>query len=261
LIDRCSLSGGVALEPVVAKLLRSLGRALALNILDQLSVGVVLLDRSANIVFANAAARAVSEESGSLDLNCRVTSPSSVHARRLGALIQSVLGGTIARTMSLPTGSGRPLMVLASPVRDEANERSDIPNQRVTAAILLICDPDRPAQISPAWMMDAYGLTSAEVRVATSIASGVTISETARRLQVSVNTVKTHLRHVYGKTGTRRQAELCRMVATIGLIRGDEPQMKCAAHPREARGLGGRTAMPIRVRAYGSDLRTKARVP
>ena len=197
--------------------------------------------------------------SGSLDLNCRVTSPSSVHARRLGALIQSVLGGTFVRTMSLPTGSGRPLMVIASPVRDEANERSDIPNQQATAAMLWIYDPDRPAQISPAWMMDAYGLTSAEVRVAASVASGMTISEAAGRLQVSVNTVKTHLRHVYGKTGTRRQAELCRMVATIGLIRSDEPQMKRAAHPREAEGSSSHTAALLNVRAYGSDLRTKAR--
>jgi DNA-binding CsgD family transcriptional regulator len=194
----------------------------ALSIFDQLSVGVVLLDRSAKVVFANAAARALSEDGCSLHINSRVTSLSSEQASRLGNLIRSVLDGSSARTMSLPTGRGRPLMILASPVG--GGDFSDIPNQRAAAAMLLICDPDRPAQIPAAWMMDAYGLTLAEVRAALSVASGTTISHTARRLKISVNTVKTHLRRAYEKTGTRRQADLSRMIATIGLLRGDEPK-------------------------------------
>lgn len=70
--------------------------------------------------------------------------------------------------------------------------------------------------------MEAYGLTLTEARVALAVASGITISATARRLKVSVNTVKTHLRRVYEKTGTSRQAELSRLIATISLTRGDE---------------------------------------
>ena len=116
-------------------------------------------------------------------------------------------------------------MVLASPVRGGAMDRSGIRNLRAAAAMLLICDPDRPAQIPTPWMMEAYGLTLAEVRVALSVASGITISYTARRLKISVNTVKTHLRRVYEKTGTRRQAELSRLMATISLVRGEEPQV------------------------------------
>lgn len=70
--------------------------------------------------------------------------------------------------------------------------------------------------------MEAYGLTLTEARVALAVASGITISATARRLKVSVNTVKTHLRRVYEKTGTSRQGELSRLIATISLTRGDE---------------------------------------
>jgi DNA-binding CsgD family transcriptional regulator len=84
----------------------------------------------------------------------------------------------------------------------------------------LICDPDRPAQVPAAWIMDAYGLTLAEVRVALSVASGITIGHAAQRLKISVNTVKTHLRRVYEKTGTSRQAQLARLLATMGLARG-----------------------------------------
>jgi DNA-binding CsgD family transcriptional regulator len=58
--------------------------------------------------------------------------------------------------------------------------------------------------------------------VALAVSSGTTISDTARRLRISPNTVKTHLRRVFGKTGTSRQAELSRLMATISLARGSE---------------------------------------
>jgi len=63
----------------------------------------------------------------------------------------------------------------------------------------------------------AYGLTARETQVAVAIASGATIPDMVRRLEISVNTVKTHLRRVYEKTGTNRQADLSRLMATISL--------------------------------------------
>src|SRR5262249_3958379 len=93
---------------------------------------------------------------------------------------------------------------------------------RAAAAMLLICNPDRPAQVPTAWMTDAYGLTPAEVRVALAVSSGATIRNVARQLKISVNTVKTHLRRVYEKTGTNRQAELSRLMATISFACGQE---------------------------------------
>jgi DNA-binding CsgD family transcriptional regulator len=194
-----------------------------LNVFDQLSVGIVLLDRFARVVFANAAAQSLSADGAPVRLNTGVTTASSPHARRLDELIRSALDGTSVRTMSLPSsGSGRPLMVLVSPVGGVDMDRSDTSGIRDAAAMVMLCDPDRPAQIPAAWIMDAYGLTLAEVRVALAVSSGTTISATARQLKISPNTVKTHLRRVFGKTGTSRQAELSRLMATISLARGSE---------------------------------------
>jgi DNA-binding CsgD family transcriptional regulator len=190
--------------------------------LDQLSVGIILVDRSAKVVFANVAARSLSTDDGALLLNSRLTSTSASH--RFGELIRSVLEDTSVRAMSLPSpGDGQPLMVLVSPVRGAELDRSDIRSMRNAAALVMICNPDRRAQIPAAWMTDAYGLTLAEARVALAVSAGATIADTARRLRISPNTVKTHLRRVYEKTGTNRQAELSRLVATIGLARGGAP--------------------------------------
>jgi DNA-binding CsgD family transcriptional regulator len=188
-----------------------------LTIFDQLSVGIVVLDGFARVVFANAAARSLSN-GGTVHLNAGLTSPSPPHARRLTELIRSALGGTPVGTMSLPSpGSGRPLMVLVSPVRADGPG-----NMHDAAAMVMLCDPDRPAQIPAHWIMDAYGLTLAEVRVALAMSCGATIPATARQLQISPNTVKTHLRRVFSKTGTSRQTELARLMATISLATGNQ---------------------------------------
>ena len=49
--------------------------------------------------------------------------------------------------------------------------------------------------------------------------AGTTVFETSMQLGLSPNTVKTHLRKAFGKTGVSRQAELARLIASIGLLR------------------------------------------
>jgi DNA-binding CsgD family transcriptional regulator len=71
------------------------------------------------------------------------------------------------------------------------------------------------------WIMDGYGLTQAEAKVALAASSGLSIPETANRLGLSPNTIKTHLRRIFAKTGTSRQTELARLMASIGLLRPD----------------------------------------
>jgi DNA-binding CsgD family transcriptional regulator len=58
----------------------------------------------------------------------------------------------------------------------------------------------------------AHGLTRAEARVVSRLASGLDVPAIAAELRVSVETVRSHLKHAYAKTGTKRQAELVRMV-------------------------------------------------
>lgn len=60
-----------------------------------------------------------------------------------------------------------------------------------------------------AWrMQQLYRLTPAEGRIVAALAAGKTVDEIARRRRVSDATLRTQLRSIFGKTGTRRQAEL-----------------------------------------------------
>jgi DNA-binding CsgD family transcriptional regulator len=204
---------------------RALQRA-EFHVLDRLSAGVVLLDRRARILYANAAVRALGSDEGPLRLrNATVAAQSPSHSQRLGALVRMALLALLGApegSMSVPRASdGALLTILVSSVRGRDIGRFADLGMPDAAALLFIVDPANRADIPLAWIMDAYGLTQAEARVALVAASGATIPETALRLNVSPNTVKTHLRKVFAKTGTSRQAELGRLMASIGLLKAN----------------------------------------
>jgi DNA-binding CsgD family transcriptional regulator len=128
--------------------------------------------------------------------------------------------GAPAGSMSLPRpGDGGLLAILVSSVRGrDVGCFADL-SMPDAAVLLFIVDPANRPGVPLAWLMDAYGLTPAEARVALAASSGLTIPEVARQLNLSPNTIKTHLRKVFAKTGTNRQMELARLVASIGLLK------------------------------------------
>ena len=62
-----------------------------------------------------------------------------------------------------------------------------------------------------------YDLTGAEARVFEQIAAGRTKLETATALGIQPTTVKTHLEHIFLKTGTSRQADLIRLAHSLAI--------------------------------------------
>jgi DNA-binding CsgD family transcriptional regulator len=127
-----------------------------------------------------------------------------------------VISHATGRALALrSSATDRPLFVMLAPVQAEVSSAASArwPSQ---AALVILCDLDRPALPPAGSMADAFGLTEAEARVAEAVSGGAAISEVARQLSLSRNTIKTHLRRIYEKTGTRRQAELARVMAMIG---------------------------------------------
>ncbi|RXT41806.1 helix-turn-helix transcriptional regulator [Bradyrhizobium betae] len=191
----------------------------AFNVLDRLADGVVVLDRKALVLFANAAARRMAEE-GSLRLHQSMATYSPVHSQRLNELIRAALQGGAGGTMSLPRNpDGRLLTILVSAIRSKDLGRLSDAGVKDAAVLLFVVDPANRRSIPLGQIMDAYGLTHAEARVALAASSGNTVLETAQSLKLSPNTIKTHLRRVFAKTATGRQAELAGLITAIGSVR------------------------------------------
>jgi DNA-binding CsgD family transcriptional regulator len=194
-------------------------RNAAFNILDRLSDGVVILDRTASVLFANAAARGLEAE-GTMRLRQPIGTASSTHSQRLGELIKLALTGAAGGTMSFPRDAdGRLLTIMVTSIRSKDQGRLSDAGFKDAAVLLFIVDPANRRSIPLGQIMDAYKLTQAEARVALAASSGNTVAETARLLNLSPNTIKTHLRRVFAKTSTARQAELAGLIAAVGSVR------------------------------------------
>jgi DNA-binding CsgD family transcriptional regulator len=77
-------------------------------------------------------------------------------------------------------------------------------------AIVLIADPDaRPVPTEEVWRR-LFGLTPAEARLAALLASGLRVDECSDALAVSQATVRTHVKRLLHKTGSRTQSDLMR---------------------------------------------------
>lgn len=196
----------------------------AFSVLEQLADGVVVLDRRGRIIYANAAAQNF-EADGILHLRHPLSSCTSSHSKRLGELIAAAMLGSAGGAMSIPRlADGKLLTILVSSVRSKEIGRLSDGGMKDAAVLVFVVDPAHRTSVAVSQIREAYGLTRAEARVALAASSGSTVVETARLLGLSPNTIKTHLRRVFAKTGTERQAELARLITAVGglhIRRGD----------------------------------------
>jgi DNA-binding CsgD family transcriptional regulator len=189
----------------------SMGSAELLNRLPQ---GLLLVDAQARVVFANRAAESLLRSGGGLSLGGDgLCAEIPVETRRLRQMIaesatpRDELGGA-GGSFRLARAGRAPLTVLVAPHRS----RFDWIDILRPAAMLLVTDPEQPADIGCDGLRRDYGLTPAEAVFAVEISKGDGLLAAAGRLGVSLATVKTHLAHVFDKTGARRQAELVRLI-------------------------------------------------
>jgi DNA-binding NarL/FixJ family response regulator len=69
---------------------------------------------------------------------------------------------------------------------------------------------------------EIHGLTESELRVLLAMAPGLYVKEAAEMLGIGESTAKTHLQHIYSKTGTSKQTEL------MHLFMSSTPPVKAA---------------------------------
>jgi DNA-binding CsgD family transcriptional regulator len=149
----------------------------------------------------------------------------SVLGRRLAATdptVQAVLDLAVAAAVrapqrptgvSLPGHDGARFYLQIVPVGGQAR---DVFLAAAAVAMLIRRSP-RPAPVSirHALVRDAFNLTDREVDVAVLLAEGLPLTDIARHLRIQVGTARNHLKSVFEKTDTSRQAELVALMARL----------------------------------------------
>ncbi|MDH3910250.1 MAG: helix-turn-helix transcriptional regulator [Rhodospirillales bacterium] len=184
---------------------------------DVLPLGVILVDRAGRVVFTNrcAADLLARGEGITQTREGRLTASRSKEIPGLKALIDRAVrtptDGNVEPSGALQlsrSSTTRPLSVIVSTLR---HQQEPVSKGR-PAAIVLCGDPDRDPGAPRDMLAKLYGLTPCEVTLALELLYGRTLEHAAARLSISMNTARTHLRHVFQKTGTNRQSDLLRLV-------------------------------------------------
>ena len=182
------------------------------EMLDLLEQGILLVERAANILFANKSAEEVLSAGLGLHVHGgRVFGGTCAETTTLHRLIAGCASGNadIGGSFALSRGFGSaPLFVLVAPVAFVTDRVSDLR----PVAMMFVTDPERVAVVSERQLRDGFGLTRAEAAVTLELVKGDGLQAAASRLKVSLGTVRTHLSQVFAKTSTSRQAELVRLI-------------------------------------------------
>jgi len=128
----------------------------------------------------------------------------AAHRRRFAAMLQDALNG-VAGEMPLPRSEGPPPYLVSCQPLD---------GQGVMVTVLDAAPRRLP---SHTFLREAFGFTPAEAALALDLADGLAAADCATLRGVSVHTVRSQLRSLFGKTGTSRQAELVTLILAMGL--------------------------------------------
>jgi DNA-binding CsgD family transcriptional regulator len=190
-------------------------------VVDQSPHGAFLLDCTGKLRYANRAGEALLAGNRGFSLrNGTLHAATAGGTRRLHALIAAAASGEDRQsgTVALPRPNySRPLSAIVSPLRSERLcIFSDGPSVLVSVG-----DPDAAIAVPEQRIRDLFGLSRAEARVALQVLEGRDPREAARQLGLSFYTVRAHLVRIFDKTGTKRQAELVRLlIRTTGAFSG-----------------------------------------
>ena len=105
---------------------------------------------------------------------------------------------------------GRPYLVLIPGQRFSADERPE-------AVVLLVIDTEQRTKVSGDTLVRLYNLTPSETRVALMLIDGKRLDQIAEELEVAQTTIVFHLKNLFRKTDTNRQADLVRVLLSVPL--------------------------------------------
>jgi DNA-binding CsgD family transcriptional regulator/PAS domain-containing protein len=184
--------------------------------LDNFTAGVLVVGDQGRILHANNAAhRMLSAREPIAAVDGRL---SVRNAKANGELSNAI---SLARTdegMIAGNGIGVPLRNEGPSVAHvlplaRGDLRTRLMPQATAAVFITRAESFAPGDIGA--LAGSFGLTPAETRTLEHLVANATITEAAKALGISATTARTHLAHIFSKTGVSRQADLLTLVSRL----------------------------------------------
>jgi DNA-binding CsgD family transcriptional regulator len=185
--------------------------------LDALKAGVFILAADSGVVHANSSANNFLERNQAFRLNDGklVAREASAQASLAEAVIAASSGdgvlGSKDPSIVFRTGADTALIGTVMSLKDSVRRQAAL-HYRAVAALCLREASIRTPVVAPA-IAELYKLTPREMTVLATLIENAGVPEVADILGLSEETIKSHLKSIFRKTGAARQADLIKLVA------------------------------------------------
>jgi DNA-binding CsgD family transcriptional regulator len=190
----------------------SQSRTAALEALDRLDTGVLMVDGAGRVIQASRMAERLLRENAELVVvGGRLALRTPALHDLLLSLLQGAMGtarGRIAQSgaaLSIPRPHRTPLALEVAPLRPTVSAFGE------PAVLVFIRDPEAP--IAVARLRELFSLTRTEGVVASALGRGESLEDIAANMGIGLATVRSHLKRILAKTETHRQAEVVALLA------------------------------------------------
>ena len=184
------------------------------SVVNGSDVGVLLLDRAGQLIFANTPAEALlASGNGFRRKGTTIVAGSMTETLRLHTAIEHAVAPAFRgarpsgnQIVALSRREGRPLMAAVVPSDDVEAASADC------AAVVYVVDPDQDLKTLIEPICSFYRLSPKETSLACALARGYSLAEAAAELHLRDQTARTYLKQIFLKTDTNRQVELVRLL-------------------------------------------------
>lgn len=189
--------------------------AILRNMVDNLPVGVVAVDKAGKVLVANRAA--VEELDCGKGLLMRgsqlFASAPSINKKLQDSIVAAATNSNFAGdTLAVRRGGHlAPIWIVITPLGRMLRR---VVGQESHVALIFLSLPGRLNQPLITMLKTCYGLTPTEEKLTLLIFEGYRLTDAAERLHISPNTARTHMKRIYTKTKTSYQSELVRVLLT-----------------------------------------------
>lgn len=185
--------------------------------LDGLAAAMFLVDADGRLVHVNKAAQAMLDQADVIRAAANRFGTADRHADGLlGGIFAAAEKGdgaisTMGIDVPLASRDGERYVAHVLPLTSGARRKAGVAYNAAAAVFVHKAELDLPHPLET--IANVFKLTSAEMRVLMMIVELGGVREVAPVLGIGESTVKTHLQHVFEKTGVSRQADLVKLVA------------------------------------------------